>query len=708
MPRRSQQLVSPGSLALLYFLVGSVYIFFSDRILVRLFPGLTMEALTRLQTIKGLAFVVLSALLLLVMARMGHAAAADRAGEISSSEARYRQLFERTSVAILVVDSASEAIVDANPAAERFYGWHRGELVGRPIREIVAMDEGEFRAEQDLALRERRQHLQLRHATAGGDLREVEVHASPLDLGGRNHTVLLVQDITTRLSAERRLEHSERRYRQLMEEASDAIILADRDGRIQKANHRTEELFGYTAEELAGMAILDLLPDRTPAEHPVSYHILREQGRLLVEQEIHRRDGSPLSVEVHASLLGDGSMQAIIRDVSERRRMENQLRQAQKMEAVGQLTGGIAHDLNNILTVIQANADLIATALEPNQAESREDLAELQGAARRGAAMIRKLLGFSRHARLSPSPHRPGTLLAELEPTLRRLLPENLEFHALDRSGGAVVRTDPVAFEQIVLNLCTNARDAMPAGGVLEVTLDRRRVAPDPAHTWRIPGEHIALVVHDSGVGMTAEAQARVFEPFYTTKSAGQGTGLGMAMVYGLARQQGGFVELESQVGQGTTVTVYMPLAASPEGREAIRQSEPQSKSSGGNETILLVEDEPALRRAADRILQRLGYDVLLARDGEEAVSIMQTEGTRVDLVLADVVLPKLSGGRFLDLLRDRGWQGKILLTSGYSVSDAAWAGVSMADEIPFLPKPWTFDDLARKVREVLDTGPPG
>jgi CheY-like chemotaxis protein len=267
--------------------------------------------------------------------------------------------------------------------------------------------------------------------------------------------------------------------------------------------------------------------------------------------------------------------------------------------------------------------------------------------------------------------------------------------------------TDPVAFEQVVLNLCTNARDAMPVGGVLEVTLDRRRVAPDPAHTWRIPGEHVALIVQDSGIGMSPEAQARVFEPFYTTKSAGQGTGLGMAMVYGLARQQGGFVELESQVGRGTTVTVYLPLAASPEGREATRQPEPRSGRSGGHETILLVEDEPALRRAAERILQRLGYDVLLARDGEEAVAIMETEGTRVDLVLADVVLPKLSGGKFLELLRDRGWRGRILLTSGYSVSDAAWAGVSMAEEIPFLPKPWTFDDLARKVREVLDAAPP-
>ena len=707
MPRRSQGLLSPGSVALLYFLLGSVWIFFSDRILVRVVPGLTMESLTRLQTIKGLAFVVVSALLLLWMARMGRTAAAEQEHEISSAEARYRQLFERTSVAILVVDQASEAIVDANPAAERFYGWYRGELVGRPLREIVAMDEASLRAEQDLALRERRQHIHLRHTTAAGEVRDVEVHSTPLDLGGRNHTVSLVHDITNRREAERGLENSERRYRQLMEEASDAIILADRDGRIQEANRRTVEMFGYSADELAGMAILDLLPEREPEEHPVTYHVLREQGRLLIEREIHRRDGAPLSVEVHASLLGDGAMQAIIRDVSERRRMENQLRQAQKMEAVGQLTGGIAHDLNNTLTVIQANADLIASALEPNQAESREDLGELQGAARRGAAMIRKLLGFSRHARLSPAPHRPGSLLAELEPTLRRLLPEHLELYVTDRSGGAVVMTDPVAFEQVVLNLCTNARDAMPSGGTLEVSLERKRVAPDPAHTWRVPGEHVALVVRDSGVGMAADAQARVFEPFYTTKSVGQGTGLGMAMVYGLARQQGGFVELESEVGLGTTVTVYMPLAASPESREAAPASRPESRSSGGHETILLVEDEPALRRAADRILQRLGYDVLLARDGEEAVAIMQSEGTRVDLVLADVVLPKLSGGKFLELLRDGGWRGRILLTSGYSVSDAAWAGVSMAEEIPFLPKPWTFDDLARKVREVLDSAPP-
>jgi PAS domain S-box-containing protein len=211
-------------------------------------------------------------------------------------------------VAILAVDAASEAIVDANPAAERFYGWHRGELVGRRMRDVIAMDEATLRAEQELALRERRQHLILQHTTAGGETRDVEVHATPLDVGGRHTTVLLVQDITTRLEAERALEYSERRYRQLMEEASDAIILADRDGQIQEANRRTQELFGYSAEELSGMSLLDLLPERTPAEHPVSFHRLREQGRLLIEQDIHRRDGSPLSVEVHASLLGDGSM----------------------------------------------------------------------------------------------------------------------------------------------------------------------------------------------------------------------------------------------------------------------------------------------------------------------------------------------------------------------------------------------------------------
>ncbi len=699
--------MSPGSVALLYFLAGSVYIFFSDRILVRLVPGLTTESMTRLQTIKGVAFVVVSALLLLWMARMGRTEAAAKEHEISSAEARYRQLFERTSVAILVVDHASQAIVDANPAAERFYGWNRGQLVGRPLREIVAMDEASLRAEQELALRERRQHIHLRHTTAAGEERDVEVHSTPLDLGGRNHTVSLIHDITNRREAERGLENSKRRYRQLMEEVSDTIILADRDGRIQEANRRTVEMFGYSAEELSGMALLDLLPEGKPGEHPVTYHVLREQGRLLIEREIHRRDGTPLYVEVHASLLGDGSMQAIIRDVSERRRMENQLRQSQKMEAVGQLTGGIAHDLNNILTIIQANADLIASALEPNQAGSREDLSELQGAARRGASMIRKLLGFSRHARLSPAPHHPGALLADLEPTLRRLLPEHLELRVTDRSGGAVVMTDPVAFEQIVINLCTNARDAMPVGGTLGVTLERRHIAPDPAHTWRIPGEHVALLVQDSGVGMAADAQARVFEPFYTTKSAGEGTGLGMAMVYGLSRQQGGFVELESEIGRGTTVTVYMPLATSSESQVATPPPGPESRSSGGHETILLVEDEPALRRAADRILRRLGYDVLLARDGEEAVAIMKSEGTRVNLVLADVVLPKLSGGKFLELLRDGGWRGRILLTSGYSVSDAAWAGVSVAEDIPFLPKPWTFDDLARKVRDVLDAAPP-
>jgi CheY-like chemotaxis protein/two-component sensor histidine kinase len=387
-----------------------------------------------------------------------------------------------------------------------------------------------------------------------------------------------------------------------------------------------------------------------------------------------------------------------VRDISERRRLEEQLRQAQKMEAVGQLTGGIAHDLNNLLTVVLANSEMIAASLPAGRDDLQTDLGELQNAARRGAQMIRKLLSFSRHAPLTYHVFDLGRLVEELTGTLRRLLPAHIQVE-FPRDGTSVrVLADAGAIEQILLNLATNARDAMPRGGRL--SLDVRRVDVARAPGGALPGSYARLSVSDNGVGMDERVKARVFEPFFTTKPPGEGSGLGMAMIYGLTQQHGGFIELDSGVGKGTTVRVFFPLAR--EDQPLPELAPAPAGLHGGEEYILLVEDEEGLRRVAQRALEKVGYRVVTAADGLDALEIYHGRANEIDLIITDLVMPRLGGIALYRTLRQEGHPVRFLFTSGYAAHEIMQG--DLADgELALLQKPWTLADLTHRVREVLD-----
>jgi two-component system, cell cycle sensor histidine kinase and response regulator CckA len=385
------------------------------------------------------------------------------------------------------------------------------------------------------------------------------------------------------------------------------------------------------------------------------------------------------------------------------RKLEEQLRQSQKMEAIGQLTGGIAHDFNNILTVIISNAELVAGSLPADAVDQRADLAELRGAAGRGSALIKKLLGFGRQGELVRTPVNLGRLVGELAQVLNRLIPENIQIQiAADESAGTV-RADPGAIEQILLNLTTNARDAMPDGGTLRV--ECRRVQLDAAcratHPWVVPGDYSYIVVSDTGIGMNEETRRSIFEPFFTTKPAGEGTGLGMAMVYGLVKQHEGFVHVYSEPGLGTAVKLYFHSIH----EEAESTASDPTNGVGlpvGTETILIVEDEQAIRRATKRVLERCGYATLTACDGQEALDVFSAHGADIDLILTDLVMPKLGGRELYDALRHEGEQVKFILTSGYSAEEVH-ESASFNPSVPFLHKPWLLTDLLQCVRDVLD-----
>jgi PAS domain S-box-containing protein len=687
----------PILIAAIFAAFGTAWILFSDRLWAR-FSDLPFPALARLQTYKGLIYVGLTSLLVWYLVRWGLRQVQRAEAARGASEARYRQIFEKSTSVCWIVDIESMQIVDVNPAAVLFYGWPRDELVGKRLRDINVIPESILREQVQAAQGERRNFFVFRHRLRSGVLRDVEVHSSPIELDGKRVLFSIIHDITDRLRAERQLVESEANYRRALEQASDAIVVSDRQGAILEVNARTEEILGYPREEIVGRRLEDFVPPEERERKPLRLRDLVEGRSMLAERRLSRRNGSVAEVEISARDLGDGRFQAIVRDISERRRLEEQLRQAQKMEAVGQLTGGIAHDLNNLLTVVLANSEMMAAALPPGREDLRSDLGELQAAARRGAQMIRKLLSFSRHAPLTYQVLDLGRVVEDLLGTLRRLLPAHIEVAFTRDNGPVKVLADAGAVEQVLLNLATNARDALPRGGTLRLETRRVDVARPP--DGALPGSYACLTVCDDGVGMDERVKARVFEPFFTTKPPGEGSGLGMSMIYGLTQQHGGFIELESVLGRGTTVRVHLPLARDD---QPLTELGPAPTSlRGGQELILLVEDEDGLRRVAQRALEKVGYKVLTATNGMEALVTYREHAAKVDLVITDVVMPKLGGLALYRTLRQEGHAVRFLFTSGYAAHEIV-RGDLPDGELALLQKPWTLADLTHRVRDVLD-----
>lgn len=492
---------------------------------------------------------------------------------------------------------------------------------------------------------------------------------------------------------------SEAQLSELVRRAQFGIVQTSVDGRILSANPALVTMLGYESE--AELLRLDLTRD--VYADPANRSELLEQitGGAISGAEVvwKRRDGTLLQVRLHGrmatSIKGKPtSIEAFVEDVTQQRAIESQLRQAQKMEAVGQLTGGLAHDFNNLLSVILSTANLIAEELPPGTSEARSDLEELERAARRGGTMIRKLLAFSRSEQLQFRPQALVPLVEANAAVLRRVLPASIAVEVNAASNTPAVRTDPAALEQILLNLATNARDAMPGGGALRITTELVPAGADGSPPTAL------LTVTDSGTGMTEAVRQRYFEPFFTTKPVGEGTGLGTAMVYGLVKQHGGRIEIESALGQGTRVLIHLPAVGEPvmEAAELVPAADPPTPGQG---TILLAEDEAQLRRSTQRILERYGYRVLPAADGVEALAQFTRWKDTIDLIITDVVMPGMGGAALLGELERLGSMVPVLITSGYTASNQPGA-IRLPEGIPFLAKPWDAAELLQLVQETM------
>jgi PAS domain S-box-containing protein len=590
-------------------------------------------------------------------------------------------------------------------------GLQPGEVVGRSVAELYPEDSEQLR--------------DVRRALAGetvetvhqlGD-RTFEVRYVPLavDEGTAGGTIGVALDITDRMRAESVARQTDRRFRSLIENASDVIAVVGADGTLTFASPSVERLLGMPRDTLEGRSVLELA-------HPDERDYVRERLRRTVENEgtpeqsdfrVRHGDGGWRVVEVVAtSLLHDPAVRGIVlnvRDITERhearRALEEsqaKLLQAQKMEAVGRLAGGVAHDFNNLLTAISGNAELLLDDL-PRDALAREDVEEIRRAAARAAGLTRQLLAFSRQQVLQPRVVALNDSVAGVEKMLRRLIGEDVELATELQPGLGHVRADPGQMEQVLLNLAVNARDAMPEGGRLEVRTADAVLGEDEARQYSYvePGDYVLLSVRDTGTGMDETTLASAFEPFFTTKPAGKGTGLGLSTVYGIVKQSGGYVWIDSAPGEGTTVRIYLPRVDAPADDPADPAPSPAG-GSGRRETLLVVEDEQTVRRIATRTLRRAGYRVLAASDGEEALAISAAHPGPIHLLMTDVVMPRMGGRDLAAHLRRERREMRVLFNSGYSEAAVATHGV-LEPGTWFIGKPFTPEGLLARVREVLD-----
>jgi PAS domain S-box-containing protein len=535
----------------------------------------------------------------------------------------------------------------------------------------------------------------------------IELGVTQLPDGG---TVWVSRDISDRRTAEMARVQAEFKYQTLVEQVAAVSYIAElgMDGQWLYVSPQVENIFGYTVEEW-------LAESRNWIRHiPVEDHSViwaaeeasKNGEPFHVEYRVVRKDGKTVWVSDTAVVVGgsDGQqplMEGIIVDITERKHHENQSQQSRRMEAVGRLAGGIAHDFNNLLTIINGYAEM-ALNRAGLPAGAAADVQQISGAADRAAALVRQLLAFSRRQVLQPKAIDVNDIVVGLDKLLRRLIDENIEMQTICAENLGTVKADPAQIEQVVMNLVVNARDAMPHGGRLtvetaNVTLDANYAAD---HVPVKPGKYVMLAVSDTGVGMDAEAQTHIFEPFYTTKGAGRGTGLGLSTVYGIVKQSEGYIWVYSEVNRGTTFKLYLPCVEG--GTAPDTRSSKEGAVSQGTETILLVEDEEAVRELARTVLSAQGYTILEADSPERAEVLAREHNGNIDLLLTDVVMPGTSGRELARRLTAGAPKLRVLFMSGYTDNVIAQGGV-LEPGVSFLQKPFSPRALAAKVREVLD-----
>jgi PAS domain S-box-containing protein len=632
---------------------------------------------------------------------------------VRESEAHYRTLVENAPEAIVVLDIDKGSFVDCNNNALRLFRMKREELLTRGPGELSPQFQPDGRHSisaiqlwSERGSSDEISSFEWTHRNSMGVDVPCEVHLVRLESPTRNLIRGSILDITERKRSEEEVRDSEARYRDLVNNAMYGIYWVSPDGTLLDANPALVRMLGYDSVESL-MAIRDtgvLFCDPTLREKVLAEEGAADRADFTVDWK--RSDGKIITVRLIGRRARDPRLktecvEVIVEEVTQRLALEKQVRQAQKFEAIGQLAGGIAHDFNNMIGAILGWAEL---GMDETDAATRlhRHFDKVRHQAIRAAALTRQLLAFARRQILEPRDIDLNLDITETLSLLEKVIASNIEIRIKLTPGLPVIRADPTQIEQVIMNLCINARDAMPQGGRLiietgEFTFDEQYLS---AQEHAKPGAYAMLAVTDSGIGMDAATLDRIFEPFFTTKETGKGTGLGLATVYGIVQQHGGFIQVYSEVGIGTTFRIYLPLAAG--SGKALLQTEDPEPVRGGSEVILVAEDHAGLRELACESLGALGYAMLTARDGEEAISEFAKHRDQIDLLLFDVVLPKINGPNAYAQISKLKPGVPVIFVTGYS-ADIALLQEAQQQGLTVLQKPYDPRDLARRIRDTLD-----
>jgi len=640
----------------------------------------------------------------------------EAAEALREGEARFRTLVENAPDAILVLDLDTGTFSDCNENALRLFRVARSELLRCGPGELSPpfQPDGRQSAEaarewMDRATPGATAHFEWIHRNSEGHEIPCEVHVVRLPSPARRLVRGSILNVTERKLAEEALRESEARYRGLVNNATYGIYWVALDGTLLDANPALIQMLGYESIEvfLSLGDTVNLYCDRSKRDEIAKWYLENDRGDATVEWK--RKDAKIITVRLIGRRSRDArrqsdSVELMVEDVTERIALEKQLRQAQKFEAIGQLAGGIAHDFNNMIGAVLGWAEI---GMDETKADARlhRHFDKIRHQAIRAAALTRQLLAFARRQILEPRNLDLNQNVTETLSLLEKVIGSNIEIKTRLAANLTLVRADPTQVDQVLMNLCINARDAMPEGGRLiietgDATFDEKYCA---AQTYARPGHYAMLAVTDTGTGMDVATLDRIFEPFFTTKEMGKGTGLGLATVYGIVRQHGGFVHVYSEVGIGTTFRLYLPVTPSKE-KTAVTVEESRP-ARGGSETILLAEDHEGLRELARETLANLGYNIVLACDGEEAVRLFQANRDLIDLLLLDVVMPKMNGPEAYARISAEKADVPVIFATGYS-SEMTLLQSAQERGLTILQKPYVPRELARRVRETLDRQP--
>jgi len=614
-------------------------------------------------------------------------------------------LFENNHCVMLLLDPDTGRIVDANVAACRFYGHDKNALTRMQITDINTLSEAEARQEMQDAREERRDHFFFRHRVAGGEIRDVEVFSGPVEIGGKIYLHSIVHDISERKAIEAALKESEKMLSDVFESIQDGISVLDTDLTIRRVNSVMNRWYA-PSRPLEGKKCYHCYHGKEHPCSPCPTLQCMQTGNTEVEV-VPGLPGSPVRwVELYSYPIRDrrsGEISGVVefvRNITDKKELEANLQQAQKMEAIGTLAGGIAHDFNNLLMGIQGRISLITSELEtsPMLMDHLEGIEEYVKSA---TALTRQLLGLAQEGKYQVKPadinhivHRSARMFSRTKKEIR--IVEDLHPEQLP------AEVDSQQIEQVLLNLYLNAWQAMPSGGDLVLKTRNIVLEPGDAQLHGVgPGPYVKVSVIDAGTGMEEEILPRIFDPFFTTKERGRGTGLGLASAYGIIKNHGGFMDVASEPGSGSTFDFFLPAS----NRAIVPEPSRIQPYAGGSETILLVDDEEMILEVAQPMLEKLGYTVRVASSGSEALAIFSRDGEEIDLVILDLVMPGMAGGEAFDRIRELDSVVPVLLSSGYSIDGQAAAILERGCN-GFIQKPFTMERLSRKVRSVLDRIP--